>query len=339
LPADRRLPLAFLGRKLSDLLNTPFEELYGTPGIGKKKIDSFVKLLARAANTDPAELPIDFSIAFRKVSNTDSNGTSANGNGFSPSSVSEILWGQWCATVVEHGLQDETLGRLAPSLRNMTKVIWDKRLGDYVEYTLEEMRSMKSYGEKRISAILEVFHSAHVLTANMGEQSHLTVRIVPTLIDKVEQWIGQVLQQPGAPSEDEILENFVQPLLAQVRADATQQIADLARNRLGIDGPIASVRQVARNMGLTRARVYQLLNEINDIMNVRWPKGRHQVYELSDKIQTEIAQAGSTSDMKRFFAAVELFYPGCRRGAAGPLEQAPMLVQQSPVIRSMETTA
>ena len=38
LPNDRRLPLAFLGRTLSDLLETPFEELTATPGVGQKKI-------------------------------------------------------------------------------------------------------------------------------------------------------------------------------------------------------------------------------------------------------------------------------------------------------------
>ena len=40
-------------------------------------------------------------------------------------------------------------------------------------------------------------------------------------------------------------------------------------------------------MGLTRARVYQLLNEINDIMMVRWPTGRHQAYELRERFQVE----------------------------------------------------
>ena len=59
LPTDRRLPLALLGRTLEDLLQTPFLELSNTQGIGQKKICSLVKLLARAANTDPTELPTD----------------------------------------------------------------------------------------------------------------------------------------------------------------------------------------------------------------------------------------------------------------------------------------
>ena len=88
----------------------------------------------------------------------------------------------------------------------------------------------------------------------------------------------------------------------------------------GLTGPITSVRQAARSMGLTRARVYQLLNEINDILAVRWPHGRHQMYELREKLMSESKEMDSPPDLQQFLAAVELFYPGSRRGAAGPLE-------------------
>ena len=195
-----------------------------------------------------------------------------------------MVWGQWRASVVKHGLGGEKLGRFAPTLRNMTRVIWNTPLEAYTQFNLGEIRSMKTHGEKRVRAILEVFHSVHVLVANMGTQDHLVVRIFPRLIDQVEQWIGHALQTPGVPTTQELFEHVVSPLLEQVRTDATQQIASLAENRLGISGPITSVRQAARAMGLTRARVYQLLNEINDIMAVRWPNGRHQMYELREKL-------------------------------------------------------
>ena len=65
---------------------------------------------------------------------------------------------------------------------------------------------------------------------------------------------------------------------------------------------VTSVRQAARTMGLTRARVYQLLNEINDIMMVRWPNGRHQVSEIDlrdfsafSKVQEKIVLTPVTS--------------------------------------------
>ncbi len=322
LPTDRRLPLAFLGRKLQDLLETPFNELAATPGIGQKKMCSYVMLLARAANTDPSEIPTEEHLA-QEISAL-ANGSKAvegNGHGFDPTSVSEVVWSQWRASVVKHGLGEEPLGRFAPSLRHMTRVIWSTPLSAYTDRTLAEMRSLRTHGEKRVRAILEVFHSVHTLVAGMGVQDHLVVRIVPRRIDQVEQWVGQALQTPGMPGEEELAEHFIEPLLAQVRIDVNQQIAALAENRLGMSGPITSVRQAARAMGLTRARVYQLLNEINDVMIVRWPMGRHQVYELREKLHAEAAQVQHPTDLRQFLAAVELFYPGARRGAAGPLEQ------------------
>ncbi len=319
LPTDRRLPLAFLGRTLKDLLNTPFVELSATPGIGQKKIRSFVSLLARVANTNPADLPVDLANLPIMIPEPAANGD-ANGNSFEPMAVSEVVWAQWRACVVRHALGDELLGRFAPSLRNMTRVIWNAPLGAYTQYTLGEIRGMKTHGDKRVRAILEVFHAVYSLVAHLGSQEHLVVRIRPRLISQVEDWIDRQLQTPGLPDEAEIFNQFICPLLEQIRIDATQQIATLAENRLGVSGPIASVRQSARAMGLTRARVYQLLNEINDIMNVRWPNGRHQVYEFSEKLHTEVAEAGITLDLSRFDATVELIYPGARRGAAGPLE-------------------
>src|SRR5271157_5377855 len=90
LPADRRLPLAFLGRSLEDLLRTPFSELTNTPGIGQKKICSFVKLLARAANTDPAELPLD-EVAIPPGTADATDGHHSSTNGFDPTTVSEVV--------------------------------------------------------------------------------------------------------------------------------------------------------------------------------------------------------------------------------------------------------
>ena len=321
LPTDRRLPLAFLGRALRDLLGTPFVDLSATPGIGRKKMGSLVQLLARAANTDPALLPPETVDLQSNGVPGRAAGDSAANDGFDPTNISEVTWAQWRSSVVRHGLAGELLGRLAPSLQNMTRVIWNTPLGAYTSSTLAEIRAMKTHGEKRIHALLGVFHAVHNIVAGTGTQEHLVTRIAPRLIDRVEQWIGRALQRPGIPGQQEILANFVGPLLEQIRIDATQQIATLAENRLGFNGPITSVRQVARTTGLTRARVYQLLNEINDIMLVRWPTGRHQCHELREKFQAEAAQLDVPPDLDQFYAAVELFYPGNRRGAAGPLEE------------------
>ncbi|MGD0654652.1 MAG: hypothetical protein ABSA16_09930 [Thermoguttaceae bacterium] len=322
LPTDRRLPLAFLSRSLRELLGASFEELAKTPGIGQKKMKSFVKLLARVANTDPADLPTeinDFYLGLKKSSACDPN---RSNTAFDPAAISELQWEQCRASVVRHGLGQEKIGRFAPSLQNITKVVWNTPLEAYIGFTLAEIQAMKTHGKRRLNAILEVFYNLHTLVANMEGHEHLALRAVPRLIDRVEQWIGQSLQKPGLPDNGEIFQNFVSPLLEQIRIDAPQQIVTMAENRLGVRGPITSVRQVARTMGLTRARVYQLLNEINDIMTVRWPLGRHQVYELRDKFAAEAVDVPNPPSLVQFHAAVELFYPGSRRGADGPLEKA-----------------
>ena len=157
--------------------------------------------------------------------------------------------------------------------------------------------------------------------SEVGQEEHLVVRVCPRRIDAVQQWIAHAMQSTEVPSKAEIFDNFIKPLLDQLHTDATEQVANLADDRVGLLGPITSVREVARGMGLTRARVYQLLNEINDIMQVRWPSGRMEVYELLGKLQADAAVAGTTEMLNQFRAAVELFYPSNRRGGAGMLEQ------------------
>jgi hypothetical protein len=322
LPTDRRLPLAFLGRSLRDLLEVPFDVLAKTPGIGQKKMGSFVILLARVANTDPAELPTDI-LDFHAMENNAAVAISdCDDDGFDPAAVSELQWEKWRASILRHGLGCEKLGRFASSLQNMTKVVWNEPLSTYTDCTLAEIHAMKTYGKRRLHAVLEVFHSLHTLVAGMGSREHLVLRIAPRRIDHVEQWIGQWLQTSGLPTNGDIFHDFVSPLLEQIRVDAPPQIVDMAENRLGIRGPITSVRQLARTMGLTRARVYQLLNEINDMMTVRWPLGRHQIYEIREKFTAEAAVVPDPPSLEQFYAAVELIFPGNRRGADGPLEKS-----------------
>ena len=69
-------------------------------------------------------------------------------------------------------------------------------------------------------------------------------------------------------------------------------------------------------------------------------KFEQQAHELREKFRSEMAQAESgaasqsalcatgsdetdgAADLRQFHAAVELFYPGSRRGASGPVERA-----------------
>jgi len=306
LPNDRRLPLAFLGRTIKDLLTTPFEELSATPGIGQKKISSLVKLLSRATKDHPPAVPFgiaELNDAKKPVAEKPRRGVT----NFDPSVVSEALWAQWQETVVEHGVGREKLGRLAPSLLALPTVIWHTPLDQYVNHTVAEIRQLKTHGEKRVRVVLEVFYLVDEMLSSAASQQYLALRIVPKFIQPIESWIAQALARPELPTAEEIRDHLAIPLLNQIKVDAGDSIYELSEGRLGIEGPAQSVRQQAKKMGVTRARVYQLLEDCGRIMDVRWPEGAAWFAHLNAKFQAEATDA---DDLQLFRATQELFFPG-----------------------------
>src|SRR5690606_30474191 len=122
----------------------------------------------------------------------------------------------------------------------------------------------------------------------------------------VEEWIADVLAHPGAPAPEEFREKLVKPLLDQLKVDAGEAVYQLAKGRLGLDGPPQSVRQQARRMGVTRARVYQLLDDCSKVFDVRWPEGKVQFDALAAKLESEEVPQ---ERVQLFYALRELIYP------------------------------
>jgi len=302
LPVDRRLPLALLGRTIRELLDTPFEELSATPGIGQKKIGTFVELLGRATNhvppgSSPAK-PTDLRARERP---------SRSASVFDPSTVSEALWEQWRDTIQRHGLGRERLGRLAPSLQSLPTVIWNTPLSEYAGLTVAEIRSMKTHGEKRTRTILEVFCSVHLALSHTPVQGHLDVRLAPRLIVDVERGIAQCFETANVPSRNELRDRVVRPLLEQLRLDVSPAVAKLVEGRLGVAGERQPVRHQSRRLGVTRARVYQLFEICAAAMAVRWPEGSFRLRSLHEQLKRQSAPADRI-DLVR--ATINIFFPG-----------------------------
>jgi hypothetical protein len=304
LPNDRRLPVAFLGRTLHDLLQTPFDQLSATPGIGQKKIASLVKLLHRATSDQPPRVAFGLN---ETAANVESRAEPAEAiETFDPALVSEALWAKWRDTIRRHHVGQETLGRLASTLQNLPTVIWYTPLNKYLNYTVAEIRELRTHGEKRVRAVLEVFHSLHDALSGARQPEHLSLRLSPTFVPALEAWIADVLAHPGVPTVDEFREKLVLPLVEQLKIDGGDQVYDLARGRLGLQGTPQSVRQQARRMGVTRARIYQLLDDCSKVFHVRWPEGKMQLDALAQKFATDKA---SPEKLQLFNAIRELLYP------------------------------
>ncbi|HPU06001.1 MAG TPA: hypothetical protein PLO20_05660 [Thermogutta sp.] len=306
IPSDRRLPRALLNWTLQQVITSQFTDLAATPGIGKKKLQGLLMLLERAAQTDPTSLPAETTDQTPVAQQREST----------PSEylirwqdVSELMWAEWCATVRKHGLQDVPLGRLAPALNRMTRVLWNIPLGEFLDMTIEDLREERSYGERRLSALLEVFGLLHQILKNVEPQSYLALELAPRRIAAMQQWILQTWQSGKVPTEDEIKEKFILPLLEQTRLDASEQTVMMVEQRLGINGPPVSVRQLGRSFNLTRARIYQLFDELAEIMRVRWPLGRAYTQLLQSFIVYEYNRRGTGPDISQLTMAIEIYFP------------------------------
>ena len=306
LPTDRRLPIVFLDRPLRDLLGQPLDELMATPGVGHKKILGFFDLLKRAAKATTPDAP--FGLGNQDTAKRQKPSTTS---GFDATVVSESLWAQWCETVQRYGMGPEKLGRLAPTLQALPTVIWHSRLEEYADRSLADIRTLKTHGEKRVHAILEVFCTVHEALATATLQENIDVVLLPRFIPPLTRWLLEIVDQPELPPVDELHQRIVKPMIQQIKIDLGDQVAGLASARLCLDENSPSVKQQAETIGVTRARVYQLLEDCGKVMDVRWPEGPWLFAPLATRFGTSDPET-----IGLVHGIIDLFYPPERPAAA-----------------------
>jgi hypothetical protein len=325
LPNDRRLPMAFLGRTLGDLLSKPFDELTATPGIGQKKISSLLRLLQRATRDEPPGVPPDLNDIAGEACLAEKQSGQVP---FSPLMVSEALWAEWREMVQRYNIGGEKIGRVAPSLRRLPTVIWHTPLNQYTGQSISQIRQLRTHGEKRVRCVFEVFYSVYERLSKLTPGEDVYRALTPPLIVSVQDWVGSQSGSDRLPSEEDVRKNFALPMLNQIKIDSGETVHQLAEQRLGIDVEPQSVREQSRKLGVTRARVYQLLDDCAKVMHVRWPDGKRCL----DALTTQFAALGPDSDnLALFFAVRELCYPEKSKGivhaahdvAVTPTEQVP----------------
>lgn len=305
LPGDRRLPMALLGYPIRDLLKKSLLELGATPGIGTKKLHSLVKLLGRVTKDQPPAAPlVDAEEATGKKKAA--KAPKSERTGFDPTLVSEVLWEQWRRTVKQSGLGGVPLGRLAPSLEKLPTVIWRTPLEKYCDYTISQIRRLKTHGEKRVHAILEVFHSVYQMLGGVPVQGHLRVDVRPKFTVPIEQWLNQMTERPQPPTSEELKQRVTIPIVEQLKIDTGATIGRIVEERLGVKGPPHRVQQQAKRLGLTRARVYQLLETCGEAMAVRWPEGRAPFLRLYHKLMINPNARAQAEQLRQL---IELIYP------------------------------
>lgn len=306
LPNDRRLPLAFLNRSIGELISTPFEELTATPGIGEKKISSLVKLLMRATRDDPPATP------FGLTELADENGTKLRfdeAKQFDACLVSEALWSKWTGAIRELNLGDEPLGRVAESLATMPTVIWTRSLGEYQNLSLAQIRGLRTHGEKRVRCVMQVVHRVYAITQlhrHEGDEV-LRRRLGSQAILEVSRWLNEQLSINSVTAESDVRSHLAEPILKQISVDCGDTVYRIAQQRVGLDAQPMSVREQAQSMGVTRARIYQLLDDCHKILEVRWPQGKILLDRMTAKYGSYLGS--QPIDASLFLAVRQLCFP------------------------------
>ena len=208
-----------------------------------------------------------------------------------------------------YGFGHEKLGRLAPTLQSLPTVIWHSRLEEYADRSLADIRSLKTHGEKRLNAILEVFCTVHEALATATLQENIDFVLVPRFVPPMTRWLMETVARPDLPPVDEIHQNIVKPMVHQIKIDLGDQVAGLAATRLCLDENAPSVKQQAEAIGVTRARVYQLLEDCAKVMDVRWPEGRWLFAPLASRFGTSDPET-----IGLVHGIVDLFFPTDRGG-------------------------
>lgn len=319
LPGDRRLPTVLMGRSLQELMSTTFEDLCATPGIGRKKLDMLLTLLQRAASEgrtsgeEAARAPADPAAAgtapaAAEAAATTPNEAPASAPAFNPWSVSETTWSRWCARIRNNHLDGEPLGRYVRSLDDLPRVAWTVPLGNYTTLRLSDIRALKTHGTKRVRVIIETFAALQALLGEGLPQGHLVPRILPRFVQQMQEWCLCVLAGDTPPSSESLRQGLIDPLLQQIEIDGGEPLLRVAQARLGLSGPPSSVRQIAQKFCITRARIYQLMAELAESVELRWPHGRVYLTQVHDRFARRMAP----EDARLLVATQELCFPSPR---------------------------
>jgi hypothetical protein len=168
------------------------------------------------------------------------------------------------------------------------------------------MRRLKTHGEKRVRAILEVFHGIHGMLAQVPQESHLHAELRPKFAVLIERWINDVLTGSRPPRPSQLKQHVIVPIIDQVRIDAGPEVYRIVQERLGVKSARHSVQQQARRLHVTRARVYQLLETCSDVMAVRWPEGESLVGRLQHKLSKS---PGAKPQLAQLQSLTTIIYP------------------------------
>ncbi|MBS0208712.1 MAG: hypothetical protein JSS27_07140 [Planctomycetes bacterium] len=280
LPVDRWLPRPLLQRPLDDVLALSWHDVQQIPSIGPRKLATLVQLLSRALQQSRAESQSTPNVSIDVVVATAAERTNS---AFDPQAVAEHTWEQWRREAVAHELESAPLGQFVRSLRHLPRTSWRTPLGNYTRLTLAEIRLLRAHGRKRMAAIIRVFHELHRAISS-GAKLSPSAPAVPAVTEVHKQWQDRLAANDEVSLPPNWQATLLDALLRQTTIDLGSHIAELARKLVAIRLAQPGLVSVHHPLGLSRARAYQILNDVALAVRLRWPTGGRELRQLLDRL-------------------------------------------------------
>lgn len=301
-PSDLHLPSSLIVLPLRDLLEKPYHVLLQTKGVGEAKLEKLVVLVERALKDFVCN---DESMVFEngncahlvaKPTATCTPTTAfPNEADISPSRLTPAVWQETCLYLKRHSLEGYPLGRFAETLDDIPRSLWSVPLSEFVNNSLNELSKLKGYGERRITKVLDVLLNTAKLISGFPAQTHLGIMVFPARIGRVSSWINRMLHEDRLTDYATLCKHFVLPILRQLECDLGSPQAAMIERRLGVGVEAGTLQDIAENFGLTRERIRQVSLRAQEVMEIRWPQGKHLLGDLLEKFRSSgelVRQAG-----------------------------------------------
>lgn len=202
------------------------------------------------------------------------------------SELTPTTWRNIRQFIQQHSLEHYPLGRFSETLDELPRGLWNCPLSDFVEHSIGELKQLKGYGDQRIASVLKVLVTTARLVAECPSDTHLAIKVFPARIERITSWINRVLHEDQLPDYSSLCQHFVIPLLHQLEHDLGSQPAEMIERRLGIESEPETLDQIGESFGLTRERIRQLTLRAPEVMEVRWPEGKHLLDDFFEKFRT-----------------------------------------------------
>lgn len=271
---DRHLPQKTLSRSLGELLDpTVWDELCNTPGIGHGRLAKLLDLMDRAEReVRPAEAVGTSSGALPVVSPADL-----------PSEddwPSESTWIAWVEIIRCHRLDSQPLGRFARRLTDLAQGLWALPLSRFLDESIADLLASPGFGPVRSRQVLAVVADVARIFSPSNATIPLRGRLLCDHLNAVVGWIDEILAEQRLPDSQAVRTRFLEPLFAQFRLDLGADDCAMVRRRWGVDAPFVTLEVIALETGLTRERIRQKTAKVAEVIDVRWPEGKHLLDDL-----------------------------------------------------------